>query len=331
MTAGAACIAWSAVFMKLAGSSASTTALLRCAIALPVLAILVWRERRRGAPAMTSRSRWLARVAGVFLAVDLIVWSHAVDDIGAGLGTVTGNLQVIITPLLAWCVLGERPRRSLVLAAPALLTGLAGVGGVVGSHAYGAAPRLGMILGTSVGALYSVYILMLRQATSAEGTKLSVAEPLFEATAGAAAGALLLGLAFHDFRLGPAWPALGWLTLLALTSQVLGWLLIATSMPRLPAWLIGALLLIQPAGSVALGATVLGERPSAWQLTGVVLMLAGVLVATTGYTRAPAKVPDGAIDTRANVPDGALRHHRRCTAGHRVPGVGRRVALPAGT
>lgn len=304
MTAGASCIAWSAVFMQLAGSSASMTALSRCAIALPPLAALAWRERRQGAPPMTPRSRWLARVAGLFLAADLIVWSHAIDEIGAGLGTVTGNLQVIITALLAWCVLGERPRLSLLLAAPALLTGLVLVGGVVGSHAYGADPRLGVILGASVAVLYSIYILTLRQATSADRARPTVAEPLFEATAGAVAGSLLLGLVLRDFRLGPAWPALGWLTLLALTSQVLGWLFITTSMPRLPAWLIGALLLIQPAGSVALGAAVLGERPSGWQLIGVVLMLAGVLIAATGHTRAPGtRTPD--------------EHMTQATAAHR--------------
>jgi drug/metabolite transporter (DMT)-like permease len=293
MTAGAICIAWSAVFMQLATSSASMTALLRCAIALPVLAALVWRERRRGAARMSTRNRWIARLAGVFLAADLIVWSRAIDEIGAGLGTVTGNLQVVITALLAWWILGERPRASLLLAAPALLGGLVLVGGVVGSHAYGADPGLGVLLGTGVGVLYSIYILMLRQATSADrSAALPIAEPLLQATIGGTAGSLVIGLALHDLWLGPVWPALGWLTLLALTSQVLGWLLITSSMPRLPAWLIGVLLMIQPAGSVALGAVVLRQYPSGWQLAGVALMLIGVLIAAAGRDRgAPATPP----------------------------------------
>jgi drug/metabolite transporter (DMT)-like permease len=163
--------------------------------------------------------------------------------------------------------------------------------------------------GMAVAALYAVYILMLRQATSAGGGtatratadratadratadgggRRAVAAPLFEATLGATAGALVLGLALRDFRLGPAWPDLGWLALLALTSQVVGWLLITTSMPRLPAWLVGALLLVQPAGSVALSAAVLGERPSLPQLAGVTLMLGGVLIAASGHARRPA-------------------------------------------
>jgi len=313
--AGAVCISSSAVLMRLAATSASITALGRCAFALPVLGALALLERRRGAPPMPSRSRWLARLAGVFLAADLIMWSHAITAIGAGLGTVVGNLEVLIISLLAWLVLGERPRRSLVLASPVMLAGLVLVGGLAdvgGSRAYGTDPALGVVYGVGVAVLYAIYILMLRQATSsaaagtavapavapgagtavAPGARAAVAAPLFEATAGAVAGSVVLGFALRDFHLGPAWPTLGWLALLALTSQVIGWLLITVSMPRLAAGMIGALLLIQPAGSVALSYVILGERPSALQLAGVVLVLTGVLVAVS------ARTPEAAYSRR---------------------------------
>jgi drug/metabolite transporter (DMT)-like permease len=123
---------------------------------------------------------------------------------------------------------------------------------------------------------------------TAEGTPGAVAGSLFESTLGAAVTAVVTGFALHDFRLGHAWTALGWLLLLALTSQVLGWMLITVSMPRLPAWLVSVLLLVQPAGTMALGAAILGERPSAEQLGGVALILAGVLIAVSGRRdRAP--------------------------------------------
>ena len=294
--AGAACISSSAVLMRLADTSPSITALGRCAFALPLLGILAVAERRRGVQRLPSRSRWLARLAGVFLAGDLILWSHAIDAIGAGLGTVVTNLQVLIISLLAWLILGERPRRSLVLASPIMLAGLVlvgGLAGVGGARAYGTDPVLGVAYGAAVAVIYAIYILTLRQATSpraprgtaagaAAGPRSAVAGVLFEATAGATAAAAVLGFVLHDYRLGPAWPALGWLALLALTSQVIGWLLITVSMPRLAAGMIGALLLIQPAGSVTLSYAFLGERPSALQLLGVVLVLTGVVVAVSG-------------------------------------------------
>jgi drug/metabolite transporter (DMT)-like permease len=293
--AGAACISSSAVLMRLADTSPSITALGRCAFALPLLGGLAVAERRRGAQRLPSRSRWLARLAGLFLAGDLILWSHAIDAIGAGLGTVVTNLQVLIISLLAWLILGERPRRSLVLAFPVMLAGLVLVGGLAdvgGGRAYGTDPALGVAYGAAVAVIYSIYILTLRQATSSvssRGAGTGTASPrpavagvLFEATAGAAAAAAVLGFVLHDYRLGPAWPTLGWLALLALTSQVIGWLLITVSMPQLAAGMIGALLLIQPAGAVALSYAFLGERPSALQLLGVVLVLTGVVVAVGG-------------------------------------------------
>jgi drug/metabolite transporter (DMT)-like permease len=341
--AGALCISTSAIVMKLAGASPSATALGRCGFALPVLALLAALERRRRAAAsrapvggvagtdtvgtgaaMSGRGRWLARLAGVFLAGDLILWSHSITDIGAGLSTVLSNLQVIIVPVLAWLLLGERPRRSLLVAAPVMVFGLVLVSGVVTGGGYGADPGLGVVFGVGVGVLYSGYILLLRRAAAADGGRGAVGrgaveggaveggaveggaveggaveggaveggavegggagggpvvEALFEATAGAAVTALILGLLLRDFRLGPAWPALGWLVVLALTSGVLGWLLITLSLPRLPAGLVSALLLVQPACSVLLGAVILRERPSLAQLGGVAAMLVGVLIA----------------------------------------------------
>jgi drug/metabolite transporter (DMT)-like permease len=256
------------------------TALGRCGFALPVLGVLAWLERRRGASAMTVRSRWLARIAGVFLAADLILWSHSIADIGAGLGTVVTNLQVVIVPLLAWAVLRERPHRSLLVALPVMLGGLILVGGLAGKGGYGTHPAIGVEFGLGVAVLYAVYILMLRQATAGSaGERGPVVAPLLQATIGATFGSAVLGLILRDFRLGPAWPALGWLVLLALTSQVLGWMLITMSMPKLPAWLVSALLLVQPAGSLTLGAVFLSERPSPLQLAGVAVILAGALIA----------------------------------------------------
>jgi drug/metabolite transporter (DMT)-like permease len=71
---------------------------------------------------------------------------------------------------------------------------------------------------------------------------------------------------------------------------VLGWLLISSSLPRLPAATTALLLTIQPVGSVALGALLFSESPSAPQLAGVVAILGGLVVTTR--RRAPAATAD---------------------------------------
>src|SRR5260370_14230597 len=83
---GAATISSSAVLVVLAGSSPVSTAFYRSALALPLLAVLAAIERRRlGKRAAAQRA--LAVLAGVFLAVDLILWTPPIYDLGAGVAT----------------------------------------------------------------------------------------------------------------------------------------------------------------------------------------------------------------------------------------------------
>lgn len=288
--AGALCIASSAVLVRLAGSSASAAAVFRCIFALPVLAVLEIAERRRGAAPISSRARWTARASGVLLSADLIIWTHSIEAVGAGLATVLGNLQVLVVGLLAWWLLGERVHRSLMIALPVMFAGVVLIGGLIGSHSYGADPVMGVVYGATSSILYAGFLLLFRHGMSIGPAepRVGFVQPLFEATLGAAVTSAVLAVALDDFRIGPLWPALGWLAVLAVSAQVLGWLLISASLPRLPAALTSALLLLQPVGAVGLGALTFAERPSPTQLAGVALILAGVLLAASGGTRRKA-------------------------------------------
>ncbi len=140
-----------------------------------------------------------------------------------------------------------------------------------------------MLFGVLTTLAYAAFILLMR---SANAGPLRPAGPLFEATLVATIAGVVAGAAIGDLDLVPGWPAQGWLVVLALTSQVLGWLLISVSLPRLPAALASVLLLAQPVGSVLLGVAILDESPSALQLGGVAVVLAGIVVATV-----PVRVP----------------------------------------
>ena len=271
--AGALAIAFSAILVKLAEVSPSTAAIFRCAYALPVLgALALWEDRRFGSRA--RRDRLLAAAAGVFFAGDLIFWHHAIADVGAGLATVLGNLQVVIIPFAAWAILGERIERRILVALPLVCTGVVLISGALESGAYGEHPARGVLFGFLTGVTYAGFILVLRHGS---GDLRRPAGPLFDATAVAAVVAVAAGLAVGDADLVPSWPAHAWLLTLALTSQVLGWLLIAVSLPRLPAALTSVTLTIQPVGSVILGIVLLSEEPTLLQLGGVACILAALL------------------------------------------------------
>ena len=288
--AGAACIASSATLVRLADVEPATAAVFRCLYALPVLAVLMLREDRRYGR-RTRHERLLAMGAGVFFAIDLVLWHHAIASVGAGIATVLGNLQVVFVGVIAWWLLRERPSARLVAAVPVVLVGVVLISGAVGSGAYGEDPVLGVVYGLGTSVAYAGFLLLLRQ--GARDLR-RVAGPLFDATLVAVVLSAAMGPFAGGLDLVPSWPAHGWLVALALTSQVVGWLLISISLPRVAAALTSVILLLQPVASVALSAAVLDERPSSVQLLGCAIVLAGVVGATAGR-RAKAPVEEGRI------------------------------------
>jgi drug/metabolite transporter (DMT)-like permease len=270
---GAACISASAILVKLADTGTATTAFFRCFLALPVLVALAVGEQRRHGP-RRARVRGAAFLAGLFLAVDLVLWNHTIAEVGAGIATVLGNLQVLFVALTAWVLLRERPERRFLVALPVVMAGVVMVSGLAGGAADGIHPLAGIGYGIGTSAAYAAFLLIMRRASA--GTP-HVAGPLAEATAGAALGSLLLGLAFGGLQLHIPWPSFGWLLLLSLTSQTIGWLLITSSLPRLPAAISSLTLLLQPAAAMLLAAAVLGEQPSLIQVGGAVVVCCGVL------------------------------------------------------
>jgi drug/metabolite transporter (DMT)-like permease len=282
---GAASISASAVLVKLANTGVATAAFYRCLLALPVLAALAVMEQRRRGP-RPLRARLGALAAGVFLAIDLVLWNHAIADVGAGIATVLGNLQVVFVTAAAWLAFRERPGRGFFLALPVVLAGVVLVSGLVDGAQPGTHSVAGIAYGVGTSIAYAAFLLTLRQTSS---TTPHVAGPVAEATLSCAAGAAVLGLLFGGWQLDIGWQSFGWLLLLALTSQTAGWLLITSSLPRLPAALSSLLLLLQPAASILLAAVVLSERPTVLQLAGAVLVCTGVLAASRAAARARLK------------------------------------------
>ena len=280
---GALVIAFSGIFVRLAEVSPSTAALFRCAYALPALGLLAWIEYRRHGP-RPRRERLLAFVAGFWFAADLTFWHHSIEAVGAGLATVLANVQVVIVALIAWVALSERPDNRVLGSIPLLILGVVLISGVVGAGAYGDDPALGVAFGVATALSYAFFLLILRQANVDERRP---AGPLFDATLTGAAVSAVGGLFVGDLDWVPGLEAQAWLVVLALTSQVLGWLLISVSLPRLPAVITSIVLTLQPVSAVLLAAVLLSEAPSAVQLSGVGIVLAGVIFATS-KPRTPA-------------------------------------------
>jgi drug/metabolite transporter (DMT)-like permease len=284
------------VLVTLASAEAVPTVFYRCGLALPALGVLAVAEQRRRGP-RSVRRRGYAFLAGIFLAVDLVLFNHTITDAGASVSTVIGSLYVPIVAVLAWAVLRERPTRRYLLTLPVVMIGIVLASGIVGGSGTGLRPGAGLAYGAAANVAYACYLLILRQAA---GDTRHVAGQVFDATAGATAGTLLFGLAFGGLQLAVPWHALGWLLLLAVVVQTAGWLLITSSLPRLPAALSSMLLLLQPALAMVLAAIILGQRPTSVQLIGAAIACGGVVAAAVtqgqGQGQRRAIIDRGCID-----------------------------------
>jgi drug/metabolite transporter (DMT)-like permease len=278
---GAVFIAFSGIIFRLSGVAPTTATFWRSAIAAVPLWMLGRVEDRRFGP-RSRRERGWAVVAGLFFAADLQCFHYAVTLVGAGLGTVLPNLQVVVVALATWLLFGERPTARVLVAIPIVLAGVVLISGVLDDAAYGANPVAGAVLGVAAGIFYAGFLIIMR---AVNRDQRRAAGPLADVSVTTAVAVVPVGLLLGSLDLTPSPVDLAWMALLALTSQVLGYLFITMSLPRLPAALGSILLFVQPVGTLVFAALLLGERPSPIQLAGVMLVLGGVTVAALPVRR----------------------------------------------
>lgn len=268
MAVGALCVSASAVLIDLSHTSPGTASFWRCLFALPLLYPFVRAERGTDGR-LPRRQHAVALVAGALFAGDMLLWTQAIAEVGAGLSTVLVNVQVILVPLLAFALDREPLARRFLVALPLLLVGVVFTAGLVEGGASGSDPVAGTIHAVLAAVCYSLFLYLLRRG----GHHGHIVQSYTEVILAAAVVSLVAGALWHGVTLAPGWAALGWLFAVSVFGQVLGWLLVALASPRLASDIGAILLLLTPVGAVALGAAVLGERPSPWQLAGCVLIL----------------------------------------------------------
>lgn len=140
---GAACISPMPVLVALAHSAkAGLVAIVvyRCGLALPVLAVLALVEGRR-----SRRRPWASRgyafVAGLLLAIDLVLFNLTIIDVGVGVSTVIGSMYVPFVAGLAWVLLKERPTGRYLITLSVAIGGIVLASGLVGGSGTGRDPR----------------------------------------------------------------------------------------------------------------------------------------------------------------------------------------------
>jgi drug/metabolite transporter (DMT)-like permease len=288
---GIIAISTTAIVVRAADTSPTAITFFRMVYAIPMLLVLyAFVFRRDDRP---WKARAIAILSGVFLAADLTAWHVAIGEIGAGLGTVLVNTQVVFVAVAGWLLYRERPTRTALVLIPVILVGVLLLSGLGGSDAYGDDPWAGIAFGLLAGVFYAMFIFTL--GASNRGYLAPAVGPLLDSTVGAAVAGLGVGLLVGlDFSFEVTWPEHGWILMMALVTQVFGWLFITYALPRLPALETSTLILLQPMLAIIWARLLFDETLSWIQWLGVALILGGLLILNARGAVEPRSRPDPA-------------------------------------
>lgn len=237
--------------------------------------LLAWVAMRGAWRSITWRDLWLALLPAVCFATDLIQWHRSILWVGPGVATLLGNFQVFLMALVGLLFYRERTGPWFL---PGMLLAMIGLWLLVGAHwsVFDAQHRLGVWLALGSALAYTVYLLSFRHALKTHAQQ-SAAQFLGLMSLLSALLMWLWGLGEGDSFALQGWRSWSALLALGFFGQMLAWLLMVRAMPRLPASLVGLLLLLQPALAFVLDVMLLGRTTSPGDWIGLLLALAGIL------------------------------------------------------
>ena len=280
-------ISFAGPLVKLSRADPIAIAVWRLGIALLVVGMFLvgsgqWREFRR----LDARELALAGLGGVSLAFHFWAWNASVHLTTIAASVTLVSLQPAVVAGISALLIREAPSRrqtagiaiailgAFLIAAPDL------AGGVVGGNR----PLLGNLLAISAAITAGVYYTIGRRLRATLGLWTYVA-----IVYGAAFLTLLaIGMA-RGVPLGGQPPReIAIFIGLALLPTLLGHTGMNWALKLLPAFVVNLTVLGEPVGATLLGALIpsIGEIPTASTFVGGAVVLAGVLIATTGQRRA---------------------------------------------
>ena len=239
----------------------------------------VWRRPWRMALRLDCRGRCVLAAFGGVLAAMNTLFYLAVDRLP--LATV-GAIEFLGTVLLA--ALGARTRRN----AAALALAVAGVATITGIRIAG--QPLGFAFAFGNCALFMLYVILGHQIANTEVPGRDTPgrdTPGREMMSGIdqlGAAMLIAAVAITPFGLGSAVRTLSRPPLLlagagvGVCSSVIPYVTDQLAMARLPRATFALMLALLPAFATLIGAVVLGQIPTAWELAGIALVMAGIAI-----------------------------------------------------
>ncbi|GBD48697.1 DMT family transporter [Methylopila sp. Yamaguchi] len=269
---GALAMGASPILVRLAEVGPFASAFWRVATALPLLWAWSQLEQRGDAKLARGVTKPVA-LAGLFFTGDLVFWHLAIMNTTVANATFFATTSPIWVVVFSVLLLRERVAGRTLLG---LALALAGGAALIGeSMSVDPARLAGDLYGVVTSVFFGAYFLAVSRARRSHGSgRLIFLSSLITASALGA-----IAFAFEDRLLPASLSGAAALLALGIVSHAGGQGLLAVALGRLPATFSSLVIFLEAIAAALLGWAVLGERLSAVQALGGVVILLGIYVA----------------------------------------------------
>jgi drug/metabolite transporter (DMT)-like permease len=281
LLAGVLCIAWSAIFVKLADVSGFASAFYRMFIASVAILPLFLRRQKRGIDLPTIKG---AALCGLFFACDIAIWNTSILLSKAAISTLLANLAPIWVGLGALFILKEKPKPIYWIGTFIAIAGVIIIIGI--SNVYHTRMNLGNTLAICASVFYAAYLLTTQK------VRLSIDTVSFTAISMFASTFVLFFICLVSGTQLTGYSAKSWLALagVGLISQLGGWLAINYALGYIRSTAASVSLLSQSVFTALIAVPVLGEYLSWVEMSGAIIVLIGIYMVNRVHFKQKTKV-----------------------------------------
>jgi drug/metabolite transporter (DMT)-like permease len=269
----------SAMFVRWANAPGPITGFYRLFFSTLILTPLFIQRQRRG-DSIPRAVLIFPALAGIFTACDFTFWNSSLAFTTASNATLLGNTAPLWVALGAMLIFRETLTRSFWFG---LLLALGGALLIMGSD-FLIHPRLGIgdLMASAAAVFYASYMLSTQRGRQ----HIDPFRYTWLVGVSASCAALIVNLILQYPLFG--YEARTWLVFLAtaIVSQTIGYISISYALGHLPARVVSPTLIGQPILTTILAIPLLGEIPTALQLAGGVIALAGIYIVNQSHRSA---------------------------------------------
>jgi len=279
---GVACVAFAAIFIRLADAPPLVIAAYRLGIAAVVLAPVAWWRASRELLNLSGRQLLLAVASGAFLALHFGLWIASLDYTTVASSVVLVTASPIFVAVASYLLWREKITARVAGGIAVSIVGAVVIG--LGNWEAGAGSLLGAGLALGGAMAVAGYLLIGRRLRQSMGLLSYVFLTYLSAAV------ILLVVAFASGQRMGGYPGMTylWFVLLALVPQLLGHSSLNWALRFVPATMVTIAVLGEPVGATALAFFILKETPSWLEIGGGVLILAGIGWAFSAPTQSSA-------------------------------------------